>query len=273
MKLVIHEYGLKSNPAVVFLHGLGVSSWMWQEQIEALKDEYNCLAIDLPGNGESYQAEWVSFNNSAQQVAEIIRDKTKTGMAHVVGLSLGGYTAVTLLANYPDTVHSMIVSGITTGNIVHSWLVRPLTMITPLLIKFPPMVRLSARMMQFPEEVVPLYVQDASRLSSQTIRRIYKEVLTLKLPKLPQSKLKDLLISAGDKEAKAVLNTLTYISETFRETAVVQAPNAHHGWNGEHPDLFSNMIRTWIPNEPLPEALKIISLSNRKALVPSEQVG
>jgi len=44
-----------ANPAIVFLHGLGVSSWMWNEQVEGLQADYYCVRIDLPENGESYQ--------------------------------------------------------------------------------------------------------------------------------------------------------------------------------------------------------------------------
>ena len=266
MQLAVHEYGSKNNPPIVFLHGLGVSSWMWHDQIEALKDDFFCLAIDLPGNGDSYQSEWLTLADSANRVAQVIGEMTPNGKAHVVGLSLGGYTAVSLLAHHPETVQTMTVSGITTGHIVHSRWVGPLSNLLPHLIKFPPMVRLSAKMMQFPKDVVPLYIRDAQRLSKQTIRRIYKEVLAFQLPELPSEKLGDLLVSAGDKEAGAVLRGLDYFSE-LKGTAVVQAQNAHHGWNGEHPNLFSEMVRAWITHQPLPPTLTIMALPQNKVLV------
>jgi pimeloyl-ACP methyl ester carboxylesterase len=46
--------GPSDAPTIVFLHGMSVSSWMWTQQVEGLADRYHTLAIDLPGNGESY---------------------------------------------------------------------------------------------------------------------------------------------------------------------------------------------------------------------------
>lgn len=79
-----------SSTTIVFLHGLGVSSWMWQTQLDALSQHYRCLTIDLPGSGESQQGEWRSLQNAAEEVAEVIRQRAPGGRAHVVGLSLGG---------------------------------------------------------------------------------------------------------------------------------------------------------------------------------------
>ncbi len=266
MKLVAHESGSKEKPAILFLHGLGVSSWMWHDQFEGLKDDFYCLGVDLPGNGESFQAEWHSLDKSAAQVAQLIREKTADGKAHVVGLSLGGYTAVSLLTNHPDTVYSMIVSGISTSPLMKKRWARPLSKVIPYLIKFKPLVRLSAKTMQFPEEIVPLYFRDIDRLSKQTIQRIYHEVLNYRLPSLPSSRADDLLVSSGDKEAGAILRGLNFVKKHYGKTAVVQAPDAHHGWNAEHPQLFTDMIRAWVLNQPLPDRLKIINPPQRKIL-------
>ncbi|MFZ1396553.1 MAG: alpha/beta fold hydrolase, partial [Candidatus Promineifilaceae bacterium] len=113
MSLKIFEYGTVGQPTILFLHGLGVSSWMWLEQLESLQEQYHLLAVDLPGNGESYQNEWVSFADTAVTLSQIIQTRASNGQAHVVGLSLGGYTALTLLNNHPELVLSTLVSGVT----------------------------------------------------------------------------------------------------------------------------------------------------------------
>ena len=48
----IQEIGSKNAPSIVFLHGGGMSSWIWKKQIEHFKD-YHCLVPDLPGHGKS----------------------------------------------------------------------------------------------------------------------------------------------------------------------------------------------------------------------------
>ena len=34
-------------------------------------------------------------------------------------------------------------------------------------------------------------------------------------------------------------------------------PNAHHGWNGEFPQLFTETVASWVEERPLPAALQI----------------
>ncbi|MEP6987505.1 MAG: alpha/beta hydrolase, partial [Chloroflexota bacterium] len=114
MSLYVRQSGSTTAPTIVFLHGSGVSGWMWDEQIKVLQNDYQCLAIDLPGSGESYQTEWISLADTADQIAAIIRQSTASGKAHIVGLSLGGYTGLCLLEKYPTVVESLIVSGVST---------------------------------------------------------------------------------------------------------------------------------------------------------------
>ncbi|MEM8858299.1 MAG: alpha/beta hydrolase [Chloroflexota bacterium] len=264
MKLAVHESGNPNHPAIIFLHGLGVSSWMWHDQIEALKGDYYCLAIDLPGNGESHQAKWVSFDDTADQLAEIIRSKTFDGHAHVVGLSLGGYTALHLAARYPEQVLSTVVSGVTAVPLMRSFLHKPVSALFSRMLKFKLMGRLSAHMMQFPEDIIPVYMRDLERMSSAMIYAVYLEVLDFKVPNIPAESSKNLLISGGDKEAGAVIKSFKVFSEMFPAATVVQAPHAHHGWSGEHPQLFSDMISAWVEQKLLPAELEILHQSSAR---------
>lgn len=40
-------------------------------------------------------------------------------------------------------------------------------------------------------------------------------------------------------------------------------PDAHHGWNGEHPDLFTAMVRRWIDDRALAHGLQRIEGTQR----------
>lgn len=52
MSLYYQEYGDKNASLIVFLHGGGVSNWMWDKQIQYFS-HYHCVAIDLPEQGRS----------------------------------------------------------------------------------------------------------------------------------------------------------------------------------------------------------------------------
>ena len=46
------ETGEKNAPLMLFLHGGGVSGWMWDKQIQHFTS-YHCIVPDLPEHGES----------------------------------------------------------------------------------------------------------------------------------------------------------------------------------------------------------------------------
>jgi pimeloyl-ACP methyl ester carboxylesterase len=256
MSLYVHETGLQNAPTIVFLHGLGISSWMWVDQIAGLQRDYHCLAIDLPGNGDSYQSEWHSFTDTAKQIAEVIREKAATGKAHVVGLSLGGYTALHVLSDHADVVESMIISGVTPRPFSNqpAWRLLSKT-IMPMLLMTPLGSSLMAKAMQLPEDATALYKKDTKRLNRQTIERIYEEIITFDLSPSLAQRPQRFLAAAGEHDVTMIKNGLVDFLGLLPNAQAVIAPKAHHGWNGEFPQLFTEMIRAWIENQPLPDTL------------------
>src|SRR6202008_3036195 len=43
----------KGPKTLLFIHGLASYALCWKNNIDVLKDQYRCIAIDLPGNGLS----------------------------------------------------------------------------------------------------------------------------------------------------------------------------------------------------------------------------
>ncbi len=85
-----------AGPAVLFLHGLGGNRHSFDQQFEALSDDYHCIAWDVPGYGGSAPLESLSFENLAHCLNNLI---TALGISPyaVVGHSLGGMVAQTWL--------------------------------------------------------------------------------------------------------------------------------------------------------------------------------
>ena len=264
MDLKVVEQGIVGQPTILFLHGLGVSSWMWYEQVEALQAKFHCVVVDLPGNGESYQTEWVSLAETAASLARIIRTRATDGQAHVVGLSLGGYTALRLLADFPEVVLSTIVSGVTIRPFPNTLQYKLLPRLVSRTTGWGIMINAMAKMMQLPDEIKPLHRRDSKRLTPKTINRIYDEVLQFTLPAGLAEQSPRLLAVAGEKEAALVLESLADFDVV--ETAVTAIiPKAHHGWNGEFPELFTEMVERWVEKRPLPSDLQQNSLKPAQA--------
>jgi len=104
--------GPPGAPAIVFIHGTRLTGSAWTAQLACLSDEFRTIAPDLPAHG-SHADEPFTLDGAADAVATTIRDHATRGQAVVVGLSLGGYVAMTLAARHPERVRGLVVAGAT----------------------------------------------------------------------------------------------------------------------------------------------------------------
>src|SRR5215831_20317088 len=109
--LGVRESGPASAQTICFLHGGGVSGWMWQPQVKDLQESYHCLIPDLPEHGLSASVRPFAIADTAHRIAELIREKAHGGHAHVIGLSEGAQVTVQLLGSAAEVVDHAIISS------------------------------------------------------------------------------------------------------------------------------------------------------------------
>ncbi len=96
-------------PVVVFGHGLLFSGWMFSHQVEALKDEYRCVAIDWRSQGHSPAARDGHDMDTLSLDLVALLDELGLDAVHYVGLSMGGYVGMRFAARHPDRLHSLVL--------------------------------------------------------------------------------------------------------------------------------------------------------------------
>ena len=104
--------GAPDAPAIVFVHGARLNRAVWMPQLHALRNEFRAIALDLPGHG-ARAGQRFDLDDAAEVLAATIRDQAFGGRAVVVGLSLGGYVAMTLAASRPELVRGLVIAGAT----------------------------------------------------------------------------------------------------------------------------------------------------------------
>jgi pimeloyl-ACP methyl ester carboxylesterase len=98
-------------PALVFLHSMTFSRRTWSGVCGLLGGRYRCLAVDLPGHGDSPRASrYRTVPDIAEQVAELL-DQDDVGRVVVVGNSMGGTVGVSLAEQRPDLVAGVGLVG------------------------------------------------------------------------------------------------------------------------------------------------------------------
>jgi 3-oxoadipate enol-lactonase len=92
--LAVHTYGNKKKQPIIFIHGFPFDYKMWCNHMEALSENYYCIAYDVRGLGESYVGD-------GQYTMEFFVDDLYSIMHEmslknpiVCGMSMGGYIAL-----------------------------------------------------------------------------------------------------------------------------------------------------------------------------------
>jgi 3-oxoadipate enol-lactonase len=108
--LYVEEHG--SGDPLLLVEGLGQSMWAWREQVPAFAQRFRTIAYDTRGTGRSpvpSEPYWIP--DLADDAAAILDGRG----AHVVGLSMGGYVALTLALARPELVRSLVLVGTGAG--------------------------------------------------------------------------------------------------------------------------------------------------------------
>jgi len=104
MPLYYEQYGSTNNPTLIFLHGFLGNHLDWHHTIEQLKDQFHCVAIDLPGHGNSVTTD-LSIEKGFTHCHQLIRfcvNELGVSSFALVGYSLGGRIALDYARSQQD---------------------------------------------------------------------------------------------------------------------------------------------------------------------------
>ncbi len=106
--------------AIVLCHGLGGNHAVWFQQVAAFARDYRVITWDQRGFGRSTSsAENALGPATAVDDLAALLDHLQVGRAHVVGQSMGGWTALGFLLKHPKRVKSLVMAD-TIGGIYTS---------------------------------------------------------------------------------------------------------------------------------------------------------
>ncbi|MGJ8691727.1 MAG: pimeloyl-ACP methyl ester esterase BioH [Thalassotalea sp.] len=102
-KLNISSQG--TGVPLVFIHGWGVNSAVWQPILDSFSADYEVITVDLPGFAKNQDIELSTYSVAA--IAQLITD-TITKPAVYVGWSLGGLVATEIALSVPKQVQGLV---------------------------------------------------------------------------------------------------------------------------------------------------------------------
>jgi 3-oxoadipate enol-lactonase len=103
------EEGAPDALPLLFIHGFPFNKLMWKHQLQALKNEYRCIAYDVRGHGQSQAGEKdFSMDLFADDLLAFL-DALEIKKAVVCGLSMGGYIALNAIQKQPERFAALIL--------------------------------------------------------------------------------------------------------------------------------------------------------------------
>lgn len=110
IELQVRDYQGKGD-TVIFLHFSSANLMMWQRIVPLFHKKYRVILVDLRGHGRSDRPD------ASHHIDEMARDiagmmeRMELGKAHIIGSSLGAEVGLSLAANYPAKVISLVCDG------------------------------------------------------------------------------------------------------------------------------------------------------------------
>jgi pimeloyl-ACP methyl ester carboxylesterase len=268
-KLYAQSSGPAGAPTIVFLHGGGGASWMWQPVVAQLPG-YHSLVPDLPQHGRSRGIKPFTLKGTAMLVADLIRAQGHGGHAHVVGLSEGAQSVVALLSAAPDVVTSAIISSALLRPLPGASLYTPGVLAAAYYSSVAPFknwdawIRLNMKYSAaVPEQYFPQFKQDFQALSKDAWVNLMRANMSFRLPAGLERATMPTLVVVGAKEYAVMRQSacdLVTALPNARGYSVGLGKHAslamEHNWAINAPDVFAAMVRAWIESKPLPEQLK-----------------
>jgi 3-oxoadipate enol-lactonase len=116
VRLYYEEVG--QGTPILFVHEFAGDHRSWEPQLRQFGKRYRCIAYafrgytpsDVPASGDAY-----SYLHVMRDAVAVL-DHLKIEQAHIVGLSMGGYTALQVALNHPKRVRSMTLAGTGSGS-------------------------------------------------------------------------------------------------------------------------------------------------------------
>jgi pimeloyl-ACP methyl ester carboxylesterase len=263
MDLKFYEYGVENEKTIVFLHALGVGSFMWNKQIAYFKDRFHIIIPDFPGHGINNNLEWNTLEDTAQRILTIIQERVKGRKVHIIGESLGGGVALTMLLIDPSLIDSAVISGQSLERISGTIIMKTAALLMRPFLKTRFLLRGLAKASKIDTGDIEGFISSIMKVKSSAFIKAFHNALDIDLiQKISLIENKVLLI-AGEKEPKKMILSHCKAKHLNINFENVLYPGMGHEWMTTNQDAFNKVIYYWLENRTVPEEFRV----NKKTLL------
>lgn len=224
------EFGDRTHPTIILLHGGGLSWWSFTDLIPLLKAEYHIVTSVIDGHGKDGETTFVSIRDSAQKLIQYIDEKHQGKVFAICGLSLGAQIIVDVLAQRADIAKYIVIE---------SALVMPLSGVTRFIAKSSSLfyslihqkwfARMQAKALYVRENLFDQYYSDSLSISKQSLTNISTSNADYTAPDTLKFAKAKVLIIIGGEEVRIMDKSVRKLISMLPQARVCIVPDMKHG--------------------------------------------
>ncbi|MDT0165816.1 alpha/beta hydrolase [Actinotalea sp. AC32] len=218
-----------TDPAVVLVHGIGVSSRYFAPLERDLSRDTTVLAPDLPGFGRSpLRGDPPTIAGHAAVVAALV-EQTGLEQPVLVGHSMGAQVATELAADRPDLVGGLVLLGPVTDPRASSAVRQA--------------ARLAADVLREPPACAALQVREYARTGLAWYLRTVPHMVDHPLPERLAQVRVPVAVVRGVRDPIAPSRFVRELAAVAVDARVVEVPRAAHVVMWSRPDVVGAVVR------------------------------
>jgi pimeloyl-ACP methyl ester carboxylesterase len=257
-KVFVQEAG--EGKPIIFIHGALLNSDLWLPQLDAFSDQFRCIAYDLRGHGRSGPSELARYSTSvfAEDLLALV-DALNIRRPILCGLSMGGMTAQSFTAKYPERARALILcdTGISTSQyLTDRVLNQVIGLVTPIVnvlgvSEFRRFTRLIDQCFgdtSWVAQTEPSIILSKQALDMVQPREVVKIVTAVRKfnstplyrPKIPT------LIVNGEHDSLFILRQAKVLRSLYLNSRYRVVPKAGHLSNLDNPEVFNSLMEEFL---------------------------
>lgn len=161
VRIYAREEGPRTAQLALLIHGWSSSWYAMSPLLPLLSSRFRCVAVDLPGYGNSSELEGrITIPRYADVLASLLRELTDQPVV-LVGHSMGGMISVTMALRHPQLIERMVLLCPTISGKLSTYInlfVSPITMIE----RFPLADRITTALEPYTVQITDRLMRPAS---------------------------------------------------------------------------------------------------------------
>jgi pimeloyl-ACP methyl ester carboxylesterase len=242
--MIFKEYGDRSKPTIIFIHGGGLSDWMWKEPTAVFEKEYHIVTPILDGHGEESDIIYQSISKCARQVVQYIDENCGGKVFAICGLSVGAQITVEILSLCKNiTQKAVIESALVLPSKSMERMVKPSLDLSWFLVKRRWFAKLQAKQLYLPDSMFEEYFRDSVKMKKESMINLMEDNQRYTIPAGLEKTTAEVLVLCGAKEYAAMKKSAALLKQTIPHGGLEIIAHCGHGVSIQRTKEYCNLLQ------------------------------